>query len=169
MTARQPTSSAQGLQTAPRAFSAAFGLLMAAAAALEADGPAFVAVTLAVIAVLSGLRFRPAATLAVSLTVLAMALSDPSPLFAAIAGLSAAAYLVLRHAASAPAAVATTLRPTLIAAVGFTFIGVIATSVPLQMPWLPLLAPLAIVGIYVLAIRPFTGARSSPAGADLRN
>jgi hypothetical protein len=28
-------------------------------------------------------------------------------------------------------------------------------SFPFQVPWLPLLAPLAVVGIYVLAIRPF--------------
>ena len=40
-------------------------------------------------------------------------------------------------------------------AVGFAFAGLVATSFPLQLPWLPLVAPVAVVGVYVLATRPF--------------
>ena len=40
-------------------------------------------------------------------------------------------------------------------ALGFTFVGVLAASFPFELPWLPLLAPLAVFGIYVLATRPF--------------
>lgn len=145
------------MQPAPRAFSTVFGLLMAAAAAVQADGPASIAVALAVIAVLAGLRFRSAATLAVLLTVSAIVLSDTSALLAALSGLSAAAYLVLRHAVGAPAGAVTTTWPTVAAAVSFTLAGVVATSMPVQVPWLPLLAPLAVVGIYALAMRPFLG------------
>ena len=140
----------------PRIFSAAFGLLMAAAAEVQAHGMAFVAGSLAMLAVLAGLRFRPAATVAVLLTLTAIVLSDPSPVFAALSGLSAAAYLVLRH--GEPAGVVTATRPTMVAAVGFTFAGVVATSFSPQLPWLPLLAPLAVFGIYVLASRPFVAA-----------
>ena len=43
----------------------------------------------------------------------------------------------------------------MIAALGFTFAGVLAASFPFELPWLPLLAPLAVFGIYVLATHPF--------------
>ncbi|ELP45161.1 hypothetical protein D522_18534 [Mycobacterium avium subsp. paratuberculosis S5] len=46
-------------------------------------------------------------------------------------------------------------RTTAVAAVGFSFAGLVATSFPLQLPWLPLLAPLGALAIYLLAIRPF--------------
>ena len=45
--------------------------------------------------------------------------------------------------------------PAMLAALGFTFVGVLAASFPFELPWLPLLAPLAVFGIYVLATRPF--------------
>ena len=97
---------------------------------------------------LAGLRFRPAATLAVLLALSALVLSDPSPMFAALSGLSAAAYLVLRHAVGAPAGVVTATPPTMIAAVGFAFVGVVATSFAPQLPWSPLLAPVVVFAIY---------------------
>jgi len=60
---------------------------------------------------------------------------------------------VLRHGG---AAVVTATQPTMLAAVGFTFVGVIAALFPLQAAWLPLLAPLTVLGLYVLATRPFS-------------
>jgi hypothetical protein len=78
-------------------------------------------------------------------------------MFAALSGLSAASYLVLRHAVGAPAGFVTATAPTMIAAVVFSFAGVAATTFSLQLPWLPLLAPLAVFGIYALATRPFLG------------
>jgi hypothetical protein len=95
---------------------------------------------------------RPIATLAVLLSVLAMTLSDPSPLLAAVSGLCAAGYLIFRYGSAVIGSGA-----TLVGAVGFTFAGLVATSFPLQVPWLPLVAPLAVVAIYVLATRPFVG------------
>ena len=76
----------------------------------------------------------------------AIVLSDPSPMFAALSGLSAAAYLVLRHAVGAPAGVVTATTPTMIAAVGFAFAGVVATSFAPRLPWSPLLAPVVVFG-----------------------
>jgi hypothetical protein len=111
---------------------------------------------------LAGIQFRPAATLAVLLTVAAIVLSDPPPTFAALSGISAAAYLMLRHAVGAPTDVITATQPTTIGAVGFTFAGLVATSMPLQLPWLPLLAPLAVFAIYAIASRPFVGDRGRP-------
>jgi hypothetical protein len=133
-----------------RFVSTGFGLLMAAVTAAGMHGPAVVAATVAVIAVLAGVKFRPAATLAVLLAVSAIALANTAPLLVAVSGFSAAAYLVLRYTAAVTAT-------TLIAALGFTFVGLVATAFPLHVPWLPLLAPLAAFGCYVLVTRPFLG------------
>jgi hypothetical protein len=156
--AESPMSPAQRLQPAPRVFSTAFGLLMPAAAAVDAHGIVLAVSAVAGCAVLAGVYFRAAATLAVLLTVGAIVLAAPSsPVYAALSGLSGVAYLVVRHAVSTPAGVVTTTWPTVIAALGFTFAAVAATSVAPTLPWAPLLAPVAAVGIYALAVRPYLG------------
>lgn len=143
-------------QPGARLFSAAFGVLMVAVAGaqVQAHGPAAVVSVLAVVAVSVGLLFRVAATGAVLLTVVALAMTDAPPVHAALAGLSAAVYLLLRHAAGA--GVVTMTRPTLVAMLGFTLAGVLGTAVNLDLPWLPLLVPPAVVVIYVLALMPHT-------------
>jgi hypothetical protein len=136
-------------------FSIAFGLLMVGLAADGSHGPAVGAWATALLAVAAGTVFRPAATLAVLLSVATIVLSDPPLVFVALSGLCAAAYLVCRHAVGAPAGVVLGSWPTAVGALGFTLAGLIATSVPLQLPWLPLAAPLAALAVYVLAVRPF--------------
>ncbi|WP_120308941.1 hypothetical protein [Mycolicibacterium celeriflavum] len=131
-----------------RALSTAFGLVMVAAAALQSDGAALVACGLAVILVLAGNVFRAAATLAVVSTAAAIVLASAPPALAALCGLSGAGYLVLRHTADVSA-------PTVIGTLGFTAIGLAAVAVPLELPWVPLLAPLAVLTAVVLATRPF--------------
>jgi len=131
-----------------RAVSTAFGLVMVASAAVQADGPGLIAAVAASVAVLAGSVFRPAATIAVLLTVSVLVLADAPPVLTATCGLCAAAYLVLRHTA----AVST---PTVVGAVGFTVAGLAAASLPIQLPWVPLLAPLAVLVLYVLVTRPF--------------
>ena len=99
-------------------------------------------------AVLVGSVFRPAAAVAVLLTVAVIVLADAPPVLTATSGLCAAAYLVLRHTAAVTA-------PTVLGAVGFTAAGLAAVSLPFQLPWVPLLAPLAVLTLYVLFTRPF--------------
>lgn len=154
-------------QPGARVFSTGFGVLMVAVAAVQATGPAAVAAGLALAAVGAGLVVRAAATGAVLLTVVALAASDAPPLVAALSGLSATAYLLLRHAAGT--GVTTTTRPTLIAMLGFTFAGVAATAVNVDLPWLPLLAPLAVVATYWLALTSHTEANghAATAGTDI--
>lgn len=139
------------------AVSTVFGLLMVGSATVGSHKLAVVAGAVAVIAVGVGIVFRQAATLAVLLSVAAIAVATPSYVLVALSGLCAAAYLVCRHAVGAPAGVVMRSWPTIIGAVGFTFAGLVATSFPLQLPWLPLVAPLAVLAIYVLATRPFMG------------
>lgn len=143
-------------QPAPRAFSTVFGLLMAAATAAPADGPALVAAALAAVGVLVALLLRPVATAAVVAAASALALSEPEPVFAALAGLSAVAYLVIRYAVDTPDVVTTT-RPTMLTAIGFTVLALAAAALPVTVPWVPLLAPLVAGVVYLLVLRPFIG------------
>ncbi|GAB3229807.1 hypothetical protein GCM10027535_36200 [Mycolicibacterium hippocampi] len=129
----------------------AFGVLMVGAAGYRADGPALAAVAAALIAVVLAAWWRQAATAAVLLAVLTVVLAEPAPMFTALAGLAATAYLVLRHG---PAGATT---PTMFAAVGFAVVATVGVVVPMQMPWLPLAAPLALLGGYLLALRPYLG------------
>jgi hypothetical protein len=144
-------------------LSTGFGLLMVGlvlgpavgSSAAGSHGPAVAAGAAALIAVGVGVVFRPAATVAVLLLVATVLLSNPSVTFAAWSGLCAAAYLVCRHAVGTPAGAVMWSWPTVVGAVGFSFAGLVATSFPLQLPWLPLAAPLAVLAIYLLATRPF--------------
>ena len=131
-----------------RAVSTAFGLVMVASVAMQADGPALLATVFAAAAVLAGSVIRPAAASAVLATGGVIVLADAPPVLAATSGLCAAAYLVLRHTASVGA-------PTVLGAVGFTAAGLAAASLPFQLPWVPLVAPLAVLVLYVLMTRPF--------------
>jgi hypothetical protein len=134
-----------------------FGVLMVGLAVGGSHGSAVAAWVAALIAVGIGTVFRPAATVAVLLAAATVVLSDPPLVFVALSGLCAAAYLVCRHAVGAAAPVVLGSWPTAVAAVGFTFAGLVATSFPLQLPWLPLAAPLGALVVYLLAIRPFLG------------
>lgn len=136
-------------------FATGFGLLMVGLVADGWHGSAVVAWVAALAAVAVGVVFRPAATVAVLLAAVTATLSNPSVIFVALSGLCAAAYLVCRHAVGASAPVVLDSWPTAAGAVGFTFAGLVATSFPLQLPWLPLVAPLGALVIYLLAIRPF--------------
>jgi hypothetical protein len=143
-----------GGQLAARILSTNCGLLMVAAVGIGSHGPALIAAASAVVAVVAGTVFRPVATLAVLLTVVVIVLSDPAVTLAAVSGLSAAVYLALRHAGSG-AGLDAVSGATMVGAVGFTFAGLVATAFPLQLAWLPLLAPPAVFAVYLLATRPF--------------
>ncbi len=144
--------------SATRVLSIACGLLMAAAAV--GTGTHIAAVVLAALAgvpVAASTAYLPAATVAVVLAVSSLVLSNPAPTLAAASGLSAAAYLVLRHAAGTRTGLDIVSGPTVVAAVGFTFAGLAATAFSVQLPWLPLAGPPAVFVIYALAMWPFAG------------
>lgn len=134
-----------------------FGLLMVGLAVAGAHGPAVGTGLAALAAVGAGIVFRPAATIAVLLCVTAVVLWDPSYVLVGFSGLCAAGYLISRYAAGMPDAAVVASWPTLAGAVGFTVAGEAAMSFPLHLPWVPLVAPLAVLAIYVLATRPFLG------------
>ena len=136
-------------------LSTGFGLVMLAASGFQTGGSALVLAMLAAAAVLAGIAFRVAATAAVLLAAAAIVVADAPPMLAALAGLSAACYLVLRYTEGGSIRVIGASASAMLAALGFAFVGVLAASFPFELPWLPMLAPLAVLGIYVLATRPF--------------
>lgn len=123
-------------------------MVMVAAAALQSNGVALAACALGVCFLVLGNVFRPLATVAVLSAAAALVLSDAVPMLAALCGLSAAAYLVLRHTAEVPV-------PTVLGALTFTVVGLAAVALPLELPWVPLAAPLLVLALVVLASRPF--------------
>jgi hypothetical protein len=144
-----------GARLVAHVLSAACGLLMVAAVGVGSHGPTQIAAASAVAAVAFAVLFRPVATLAVLLVAVAIAMSGPSAIVAAVSGLSAALYLVLRHAAGSGIGLDSVSGATLVSAVGFTLVGLVATAFPLRLAWLPLLAPLAAFAVYLLATRPY--------------
>lgn len=149
-------------------LSAVFGLLMVATAAGSGGPVALAALGLALLAVAVGVVDRRAATAAVLLTVTALAVSDPNPLFAAVSGVSAAVYLLTRHAAATGAVTLT--APTVAGLLGFTAVGLVGTAIALPVNWIPLLTPVVMAAALIVAALPLladhrTGAVHSP-GAE---
>jgi hypothetical protein len=135
-------------QAVTHTVSTVWGGVWGGAPPVRPPAPGLVAAVVAAVAVLAGSVFRPAATMAVLVTVAVLVLADAPPLLTATSGLCAAAYLVLRHTATVTA-------PTVLGAVGLTAAGLAAVSLPIELPWVPLLAPLAVLLIYVVVTRPF--------------
>jgi hypothetical protein len=55
-----------------------------------------------------------------------------------------------------------------VAALGFTAVGVLAASFPLELRWLPLLAPPAMFAAYLVATAPFFHAAVKKSSASAR-
>jgi len=139
-------------QPAPRVLATFFGLLMVLAAIGSGGVPALIGSAVALAAVAAGVFYRRAAVPAVIATAATLAISDTSVLFAAACGLSAAAYLLMRYATPAIPGAVTMTGPTVIGMVGFTLTAVAAALVPWRLSWVPLLAPILILAIVVLAV-----------------
>jgi hypothetical protein len=139
-------------------FSPAFGALMVAAAARPGSVWALAALGLAAAAVLAGVFDRRAAVAAVVLTVVGITLSDVGPLFAAVSGLSAAAYLLARYSAEA----VTLTTPTLLGMCGFAVAGAAVTALPVRLTWVPLVAPAIMAAILIAAVAPLVAPLVSP-------
>lgn len=137
--------------TARLLLPSAFGVFMVGAAAYAADGVALVAAGTALGAVVLSVWVRQAATAAVLLAMTTIVLADAAPMYTVLAGLAAAAYLVLRH--TDPTV------PTMLFAVGFGGAAALVVAVPVHVPWLPLVAPLALLAGYLLSLGPFLRSR----------
>jgi hypothetical protein len=144
---------------AGRALSTAFGLLMAAASAIAAQQVSLVAAAAAAIAVVLGVRFAWAATLAVMMSVVTAMLADTPPMGTALAGLAAAAYLVLRHARNVESVSA---APTIVGALSLTAVALGASVITVSVPWVPLAAPVVVLLSYLIVVQPLLAERRKP-------
>jgi hypothetical protein len=134
-------------------LTALFAVVMVAATDPQTHWLALWTAGLAIAAVLTGVRFRSAATVAVLLTALTLAISIPPLMLSAVSGLCATGYLVMRHT-SGPISAAPT-RATVLAALSFSAVGAVVAAVPLDVAWLPLVAPFVLLGAYALVIHPY--------------
>ena len=150
-----------------RWLSAAFGAVMVLTAAVD-GGPVVLAIlATAVVAVAAGLFDRRAAVIAVLLTAGALALGAPTPLFAAVSGMAATAYLLTGYADGTGAVTLTV--PSVAGLIGFTLAGLAATAVSSSVPWMPLLAPAVMTAVLIVVTIPLlAGERGmpGPAGDD---
>ena len=136
------------------AIAAASGLFMAAAALPGAPTLALPLVEAAALLALAGLRFRHAASAAVLTIIGALTLSNPTALLAVAAGIAAAVYLLSVHAIGQPPGVVPLTRSALGGTLGFGAAALLVAIVPGGHPWWPVIAPVTVVILYLLAVRP---------------
>lgn len=136
-----------------RALSAIFGVAMVAIAEPHPHRPVLWLQLLALAAVGCGVRFLSAATLAVLLTAVTLVLSVPPPMLDASSGLCATSYLVMRHVSGSNSAVPT--KVTVLAALSFGLAGAVVMLIPLNVPWLPLIAPFGLLAASALVLHPY--------------
>ncbi len=134
--------------------STALGLAMAAAAGFQTVEVASAVAIMCALVVVVGTRSRRAASVAVLLAAAAVMLSNAPLLQAGLVGLCAAHYLALRHCDLRRTRLARRWV-TLSAATLVTVVAVSAASLPITLPWLPLLAAPTVFVAYLLAVRPF--------------
>lgn len=146
-----------------RALTAAFGAVMVLTAGLD-GGPLVLAILAAALAAVAASLFEPrVAVVAVLLTVVALAVGAPTPWFAAVSGLAAASYLLTGYADRTGANTSTV--PTVVGLIGFTLAGLAATAITAKVTWVPLLAPVIMTAVLVVAVMPLLGSpRTGPAG-----
>ena len=150
-----------------RGLSGAFGAVMVLTAGIGGGPVVLATLAAAVVAVAAGLFDRRAALVAVLLTVVALAVGTPTPLFAAVSGLAAATYLLTGYADRTGAVTLTV--PTVAGLVGFTLAGLAATAVTTAVTWMPLLAPAVMTAVLIVVAVPLLAGERvmpGPAGDD---
>lgn len=130
-----------------------FGLLMAAALAIDNHRWSALAGALVAAAVLAGMWLRGAATVAVVAVTGVLVICDTAPILAALCGLAAAAYLVLCHTRLT--------APTAVSMVGFTAAGTVGLVIPVGPGWLALLAAPVVVILVAVLLEAFPRTASS--------
>ncbi|UGT59631.1 hypothetical protein [Nocardia asteroides] len=127
--------------------------------------PWFALAVLALAAI--GLWFRVAAVAAVLVAVGLVAVADVDLVVCAAAGLVATTYLLNSATVTAPAGVVPTTIPSVVGALFFSGCAVLAASVPLDIPYAPLAAPVLILVLCALVLLGVAvrrnGSRSEPA------
>jgi hypothetical protein len=138
------------------AVASASGLLMAGAALRGVPTVAVPLVVAAAVLALAGLRFRLAASAAVPAIAGALALGNVTALVALVAGIAGAIYLLSVHAIDLPPDVVPATPSVLGAMLGFGAAALLVSALPGGQAWWPVIAPVTVVLIYVVAVRPLS-------------
>jgi hypothetical protein len=144
-------------------LSTAFGLAMAVTAGVHTSGVASIIAVACALVVGVGMGLRLAAMFAVLLAATAVMLADLPPLQAGLVGLCGAYYLILRHTERRFLGEAGWV--VIVAAAGFAVAAVLVGSLPLDLPWLPMLAAPATFVAYLVALQPFLPSTATTRGS----
>ncbi|WP_174552793.1 hypothetical protein [Nocardia harenae] len=131
-----------------RFLAALSGVLLAVSVATVEPRLAVVVLVLAAI----GLWFRIAAVCAVLVVVGLIAFADVDLVVCAAAGLVATTYLLNSATVTAPAGVVPTTIPSVVGALFFSGCAVAVASVPLDLPYAPLAAPVLVLVLSALVL-----------------
>ena len=134
------------------------GTLLVLLVALIQPWAAPVAITLVVV----GWWWRPAAAGAVLLVVGVLAFRDPDLMAAAAAGLVATAYLLNIATVTAPHGVVPTTLPSVLGAVLWTGAAAAAATLPFELPWVPVAAPVLVIVLSSILTYSITATRRRP-------
>lgn len=130
-----------------RAFAMAAGLLMIAAALPGAPVVAVPVAAGAAVLVVGSVRYRAFAVAAVLATIVVLVVGDPGIVQAAAAGLASVVYLLGLSGSAA------LNRFSLGGAIALTAVALTAAALPVEIAWLPLVAPVAVVLVFALLSR----------------
>jgi hypothetical protein len=139
------------------------GLMMVAATVPDAPVFGLIATGIATALVLGSVWSRTAATGAVVATIVALAVDNPSLLLAAVSGLSAILFLLLSFGGAS--------LVSLTGALLFTGVTMLVSLAPVELPWVPVAAPVVVVALFAVAVWPYASVSttSARAGASSRS
>jgi hypothetical protein len=139
------------------------GLMMVAATVPDAPVLGWAASAISAVLVLGSVWSRQAATGAVVLVIVALAVGNPPLLLTAVSGLSAVLFLLLSFGGAA--------LVSLTGALLFTGVAMLVSITPIELPWVPVVAPVVVVALFAVAIWPYASVRttSARAGASSRS
>jgi hypothetical protein len=131
------------------------GWSMSVAVVPHAQAPALIAAALAAAGVLAARWSRVAVVCAVQGALLALALGEPTPVQAGLAGVGATIFVLAAHAPHTPGTVATEAALVLAVAVVAAIAAVSVFLLPFEIAWLPLVGPIACLAVYALVLAPY--------------
>nr|WP_211243230.1 hypothetical protein [Rhodococcus oryzae] len=142
------------------------GLAMSAAVVPHAQAPALIAAGLSAVGVLAARWSRVAVICAVQGALLALALGEPTPVQAGLAGVGATVFVLAAHTAHTPGTAVAEAGLVLAVAVVTAVAAVSVFLLPFEIAWLPLVGPIACLAVYALVLAPYASTKRARRTGD---
>ncbi|SEM42967.1 hypothetical protein [Rhodococcus maanshanensis] len=146
--------------TGSSAMALGAGWSMSAAVVPHAQAQALIAAVLSAAGVFAARWSRVAVVCAVQGALLALALGEPTPVQAGVAGVGATVFVLAAHSAHMPGIVVTEAGLVLAVAAATAVAAVSVFLLPFEIAWLPLVAPIACLAVYAVVLAPYTRSRN---------